>query len=405
PVQYADYALWQRELLGREDDPSSLINEQVLYWRDALAGIPDELPLPTDRARPKTPSYAGGSVAFGYGPELHARINKLAVDCHATAFMVVQTALASLLTRLGAGTDIPIGSPIAGRTDEALDELVGFFVNTLVLRTDTSGDPTFREVVDRVREANLNAYAHQDLPFEYLVEALNPDRSVARHPLFQVMFAFQNTRDTELRLPGLAAEGAPVGVEAAMFDLSVHLEARYHADGREGGARGALVYSTDLFDRETAEAIVARLLLMLEAITADPGQRISQVELLEPAERTRILREWNGETAEVPATTLPRLFAAAASRDGTATAVRAAGARLSYDELRAAANRLARLLVAYGCGPDQRVALALPRDERLPNAMWAVLNSGAAYLPIDPGHPAERVRYLIEDARPVLVLT
>ncbi|MFJ9476074.1 amino acid adenylation domain-containing protein [Streptomyces mirabilis] len=405
PVQYADYALWQRELLGREDDPSSLINEQVLYWRDALAGIPDELPLPTDRARPKTPSYAGGSVAFGYGPELHARINKLAVDCHATAFMVIQTALASLLTRLGAGTDIPIGSPIAGRTDEALDELVGFFVNTLVLRTDTSGDPTFREVVDRVREANLNAYAHQDLPFEYLVEALNPDRSVARHPLFQVMFAFQNTRDTELRLPGLAAEGAPVGVEAAMFDLSVHLEARYHADGREGGARGALVYSTDLFDRETAEAIVARLLLMLEAITADPGQRISQVELLEPAERTRILREWNGETAEVPATTLPRLFAAAASRDGTATAVRAAGARLSYDELRAASNRLARLLVANGCGPDQRVALALPRDERLPIAMWAVLNSGAAYLPIDPGHPAERVRYLIEDARPVLVLT
>ncbi|WP_167532717.1 amino acid adenylation domain-containing protein [Streptomyces alboniger] len=405
PVQYVDYALWQRDLLGRTDDPDSLVNEQVAYWRRALAGIPDELPLPTDRQRPKTPSYAGGSVDFGYGPELHARINKLAVDCNATAFMVVQTALAALLTRLGAGTDIPVGSPIAGRTDEALDDLVGFFVNTLVLRTDTSGDPTFREVIDRVREANVNAYAHQDLPFEYLVEALNPDRSPARHPLFQVMFAFQNTRDTELRLPDLAAEAFEVGTDATMFDLSVHLTARYHEDGREGGARGALMYSGDLFDRETVQMIADRLLLMLEAITGHPEQRISQVELLGAAERKRILEEWNGATAPVPSATLPELFAASASRDGAAIAVRAGGTRLSYDALRSRANRLARLLVAHGCGPERRVALALPRDERLPVAMWAVLDSGAAYVPIDPGHPAERVRYLVEDARPVLAVT
>ncbi|MFE9774066.1 amino acid adenylation domain-containing protein [Streptomyces sp. NPDC005931] len=405
PVQYVDYALWQRDLLGRTDDPDSVVSEQVAYWRKALAGIPDELPLPVDRPRPKTPSYAGGSVAFGYGPELHARINKLAVDCNATAFMVVQTALAALLTRLGAGTDIPVGSPIAGRTDEALDDLVGFFVNTLVLRTDTSGDPTFRDIIGRVREANLNAYAHQDLPFEYLVEAVNPDRSAARHPLFQVMFAFQNTRDTELRLPGLTAEALEVGTDATMFDLSVHLEARYHADGREGGARGALIYSSDLFDRETVAAIADRLLLMLEAVTSDPEQRISQVELLEADERQRILQEWNGGSAPVPSVTLPELFAASAARDGAATAVRAGGRRLSYDALRTSANRLARLLVAHGCGPEQRVALALPRDERLPLAMWAVLNSGAAYVPIDPGHPAERVRHLVEDARPVLAVT
>nr|URG41757.1 Pep28 [Streptomyces sp. NAK02211] len=405
PVQYVDYALWQRDLLGRTDDPDSVVSEQVAYWRRALARIPDELPLPTDRPRPKRPTYAGGSVDFGYGPELHARINKLAVDCNATAFMVVQTALAALLTRLGAGTDVPVGSPIAGRTDRALDDLVGFFVNTLVLRTDTSGDPTFREVIDRVREANVNAYAHQDLPFEYLVEAVNPDRSPARHPLFQVMFAFQNTRDTELRLPELTAEALETGTNATMFDLSVNLTARYHEDGREGGARGALVYSSDLFDRGTVEAIAERLLLMLEAITSDPGQRISQVELLGAAERQRILGEWNGGTAPVPSATLPELFAASAARDGAATAVRAGEVRLSYDELRASANRLARLLVANGCGPQQRVALALPRDERLPVAMWAVLNSGAAYVPIDPGHPAERVRYLVEDARPVLAVT
>ncbi|MFG2386696.1 amino acid adenylation domain-containing protein [Streptomyces avermitilis] len=405
PVQYVDYALWQRDLLGRTDNPDSVVSEQVAYWRQALAGIPDELPLPTDRQRPKTPSYAGGSVDFGYGPELHARINKLAVECNATAFMVVQTALAALLTRLGAGTDIPVGSPIAGRTDEALDDLVGFFVNTLVLRTDTSGDPTFRDIIDRVREANLNAYAHQDLPFEYLVEAVNPNRSAARHPLFQVMFAFQNTRDTELRLPGLTAEALEAGTDATMFDLSVQLTARYHEDGREGGARGALTYSSDLFDRETVESVAERLLLMLEAITTDPDQRISQVELLDAAERRRILEEWNGGTAPVPSVTLPELFAASASRDGVATAVRAGGTRLSYDALRSSANRLARLLVAGGCGPEQRVALALPRDERLPVAMWAVLNSGAAYVPIDPCHPAERVRHLVEDARPVLAVT
>jgi len=353
-VQYADYTLWQRDLLGREDDPTSLISEQVRHWREALRGIPDELVLPVDRPRSTTPSHAGGSGDFGYGPALHARINQLAVTCNATAFMVVQTALAALLTRLGAGTDIPVGSPIAGRTDDALDEFVGFFANTLVLRTDTSGDPTFREVIERVRDANLDAYAHQDLPFEYLVEALNPGRSAARHPLFQVMVAFQATRDTEVRLPGLKAEGSsgwhelcaqlsrvsggaaaedsPLGVEAAPFDLAVHLEARYLQDGRENGARGSLVYATDLFDRSTAKAIVARFLLMLEAITADPGQRISQVEVLDPTERARILHEWNGASAEVPATTLPQLFAAVADRDGTAPAVRADGARLSYAE-------------------------------------------------------------------------
>ncbi|MFI8362582.1 amino acid adenylation domain-containing protein [Streptomyces sp. NPDC085612] len=405
PVQYVDYALWQRDLLGRTDDPDSLVGEQVAYWRRALAGIPDELPLPTDRQRPRTPSYAGGSVDFGYGPELHARINKLAVDCNATAFMVVQTALAALLTRLGAGTDIPVGSPIAGRTDEALDDLVGFFVNTLVLRTDTSGDPTFREVIDRVREANVSAYAHQDLPFEYLVEAVNPVRSAARHPLFQVMFAFQNTRDTELRLPELSAEPLGVGTDATMFDLSVHLEARYHEDGREGGARGALIYSSDLFDRETVASIADRLLLMLEEITRDPEQRISRVELLDASERLRILNEWNGAAAPVPSATLPELFAASAARDGAATAVRAGDTRLSYDELRSSANRLARMLAANGCGPEQRVALALPRTALLPVAMWAVLNAGAAYLPVDPGHPAERVRHLVEDARPVLAVT
>ncbi|MBL3671549.1 amino acid adenylation domain-containing protein, partial [Streptomyces sp. M2CJ-2] len=405
PVQYADYTLWQREVLGDEEDADSELARQVGYWRDTLAGLPEELVLPTDRPRPAEMSYRGDTVPVRLSAEAHARLVTVARESRASVFMVVQAALATLLHRLGAGDDIPVGSVIAGRTDEALDELVGFFVNTLVLRTDVSGDPTFRELVERVREADLAAYAHQDVPFERLVEVLNPARSLARHPLFQVMLAFQNNAEAALELPGVQAGPQNVGVDAAKFDLLVSLEERHAADGSPAGLHGVVEYAADLFDRETAERLVARLVRVLEAATADPAARIGTVEVLSDEERHQVLEQWNDTALDITVATLPQLFEAQAARTPDATAVVFQGDEVSYAELDARANRLARLLIARGAGPERLVALALPRSAQMMVALLAVLKAGAAYLPVDPGYPADRIAYMLTDAAPALVVT
>ncbi|MGW7151042.1 condensation domain-containing protein, partial [Streptomyces sp. NPDC054878] len=223
PVQYADYAMWQRELLGDENDPNSLVSHQVAYWRAALTGMPEQLELPVDRARPAVATYRGDNVEFTLDAAVHRGLAALAGESGASVFMVVQAAFATLLSRMGAGTDIPIGTPVAGRTDEALDDLVGFFINTLVLRTDLSGNPTFRQLVDRVREVDLGAFSNQDVPFEHLVEVINPARSMSRHPLFQVALAFQNQSRPDLQLPGVALSVEPNDSDAAKFDLSLGL--------------------------------------------------------------------------------------------------------------------------------------------------------------------------------------
>ncbi|ATL28461.1 Siderophore biosynthesis non-ribosomal peptide synthetase modules, Bacillibactin synthetase component F [Streptomyces formicae] len=405
PVQYADYALWQRDLLGDEADPESLLSRQLAYWKEQLAELPEELQLPTDRRRPAVASYRGDSLTFTLDAELHGRLSGLARESGASVFMVVQAAFAALLSRLGAGTDIPIGSPVAGRTDEALDDLVGFFVNTLVLRTDLSGDPTFRELVERVRETDLAAYAHQDVPFEHLVEVLNPVRSMARNPLFQVALAFQNQRQSDLRLPGVSLSTEQSDGAAAKFDLSLGLSERFDGEGVPAGLEGGFEFATDLFDRVTVEEIVERFGRLLAAVVADPDRLVGELEVLSAQECEDLLSGWQGERVEVPWVSLPVAFEAQVARTPEATAVLFEDVQLTYAELNARANRLARVLVGRGVGPEDLVALVLPRSPELLVAMLAVLKAGAAYVPVDPKYPAERIAYMLDDARPVVALT
>ncbi|MEU7650351.1 amino acid adenylation domain-containing protein, partial [Streptomyces huasconensis] len=410
PVQYADYSLWQRDILGSEDDPDSEISRQLAYWRQTLADLPDQLELPTDRPRPAVASYRGDRIPFDIPADLYQGVTALAQDTQSSPFMVLQAALATLLTRLGAGTDIPLGTPIAGRTDDALDDLIGLFLNTLVLRTDTSGDPSFRDLVERVRSGNLSAYAHQDLPFERLVEVLNPERSLSRHPLFQVLLTFNNTDyrgalESLDTLPGLSAARETVDVSVAKFDLAFGFAENHGEGGAGDGLAGVLEYSTDLFDRATAQSLAGRLVKLLRAAIAEPGRPVGTIDLLEPAERGRILEIWNDTACTVPSESVVELFEQQAARTPDAVALISGDIELSYSDLDARADRLARLLADRGAAPERFVAVALPRTADLMVALLAVLKSGAAYLPLDTEYPADRLAYMLQDAAPTLTLT
>ncbi|MCG6495239.1 non-ribosomal peptide synthase/polyketide synthase [Kitasatospora sp. A2-31] len=404
PVQYADYTLWQIDVLGDENDPTSAMARQLDHWRTALSGIPEELQLPTDRPRPAVASYRGARVPLTLPKDVHRKVTAIAQARGASVFMVMQAAVAALLAKLGAGDDIPIGSVIAGRTDEALDDLVGFFVNTLVLRTDLSGNPTFQELIDRVRETDLAAYANQDVPFEQLVDELDPERSLARHPLFQVMLSFENNAAARADLPGVEVSPFPVELDVAKFDLSFQLVEQFDADGAPAGIGGAVEYSADLFDQATAERIVDRMARLLDGVLADPHAPVGSVDILTTEERARLLVEWNPTGKDVPQATLVELFEAQVARTPAAVAVISEGTELTYGELDGRANRLARHLIGHGVGPEQLVALALPRTEQMIVAVLAVLKTGAGYLPVDPDYPADRIGYMLEDARPSLVL-
>ncbi|MCY8657485.1 amino acid adenylation domain-containing protein, partial [Bacillus spizizenii] len=404
-VQYADYALWQQELLGSGDDPNSLIAGQLAFWKETLKNLPDQLELPTDYSRPAEPSHDGDTIHFCIEPELHKRLQDLARANRVSLFMVLQSGLAALLTRLGAGTDIPIGSPIAGRNDDALGDLVGLFINTFVLRTDTSGDPSFRELLDRVREVNLAAYENQDLPFERLVEVLNPARSRATHPLFQIMFAFQNTPDAELNLPDMESSLRIHSVGSAKFDLTLEISENRLADGTPNGLEGLLEYSTDLFKQATAQALADRLMRLLEAAESDPDQQIGNLDILAPEERSSMVTDWQSVSEKIPHACLPEQFEKQAALSPEAIAVVCEDQSLSYAELNERANRLARMLISEGVGPEQFVALALPRSLGMAVGLLAVLKAGAAYLPLDPDYPADRIAFMLEDAQPAFIMT
>ncbi|MFJ3766261.1 amino acid adenylation domain-containing protein [Streptomyces sp. NPDC090082] len=405
PVQYADYALWQRELLGDPADASSLAARQSAFWREALAGLPEELALPTDRPRPAVPTHRGDTVTAALPAGLVARLDRLAADSGATMFMVVHAAVAALLHRLGAGDDIPLGTPVAGRGDSVLDGLVGFFVNTAVLRTDLSGDPSFTELLGRARAAGLSVLDHADLPFDAVVEAVAPVRSLARHPLFQTMVAYEGGGPDLSGLLGTDAGEFPVRGGAAKFDLEI-LFRRTPDGGPDGaGMTCGVRYATDLFERSGAERLTERLVRLLEAVADAPDAPVSSAALMGPEERRLILEEWNATERVVdgPRTLADLVAAGAATADGPALVFE--DAELSRPDFETRVNRLARLLVDRGVGPESVVGVALPRSFDLLIALHAVVRAGGAYLPLDLTLPADRLTHMTDTARPVCVVT
>ncbi|AZK92478.1 MULTISPECIES: non-ribosomal peptide synthetase [Streptomyces] len=398
PVQYKDYTLWQRQLLGDAADPDSITAIQRGYWQRELAGVPQPVRLPLDRPRPPVSGHRGGHVDFTLEPDLFTGIGKLAAGSGATAPMVAQAVLAVVLHHFGAGHDLTIGSPIEGRPDEQLDELIGFFVNTWVLRVDLSGNPSFGELLEQVRLRALAAYDHQDLPFERLVELLAPERSTAYPPLFQTMLAWQFPW-SGIDLPDLKVTPLPLGTGTAKFDLFFNF-----VPDPVQGAHGRLEYAAELFDHSTAERLVDCYLRILRQVVADPGTRLAEADALTPAERDR-LTELNDTAEALPAATVPELVTAQARRTPRATAVVCGTTSLTYRELDLRAGRLAAALRDHGVGPDTPVAVALPRSADLAVALLGVLKAGGAYLPLDPAFPAARTALLLETARPLLVLT
>ncbi|PTR31409.1 amino acid adenylation domain-containing protein [Rhodococcus sp. OK519] len=399
-VQYADYTLWQREVLGSEDDPESAISRQLGYWRQALAGLPDQLDLPTDRPRPAVAGYRGARQTVEVPAALQSAVVELARERGVTPFMVVHAALSVLLARLSGTSDIAVGTPVAGRGDAALDDVVGMFVNTLVLRTEVDAGSSFDELLSQVRSSDLAAFGHADVPFERLVEVLDPARSQSRHPLFQVMLTYQNLGLTAFELGGLGVSEVDFDSATAKFDLQVTV-----TESDSGALSIDLTYATDLFDADTMRVFGDRYLRILSAVTSAPSVLVGDIELLDDVERSRVVEEWNATSQPVPDATLVNLFEQQVARTPDATALVFEGGALSYGEFAARVHRTARFLIGEGVGPDSLVGLGMRRSLDLLVGMYAVLEAGGAYVPLDPDQPAERNGYILETANPALVLS
>ncbi|MEM7051549.1 MAG: amino acid adenylation domain-containing protein [Acidobacteriota bacterium] len=394
-VSYGDFARWQRGWLD-----GALLNSQMDYWRRQLAGAPSVLDLPTDRPRPAEQSYRGDRLPVTFPEELAVAVEALARRAGASPFMVLLTALQVVLGRWARQSDISIGTPVAGRRREATESLVGFFVNTLVLRTDLGGDPSFRDALARVRDVALDAFAHQDLPFEKLVQEIDPERSLSHSPLFQVMFVVQSPEPVALE--GVEIEGLEVPTGTAKFDLLIALTR--HPDG----FRGALEYATDLFDGATLERFVGHWRRLLTAAVEEPAQPLSRLPWLSPEERRQVVVDWN-DTATAQAgeeSCLHHRFASAAATFADETAViDVDGSTVTYGDLDLRSNVLAHRLATLGVGPDVPVGICLERSAELAVAVLAVLKAGGVYLPLDPEYPEERLTFMVADSAAAVVIS
>ena len=395
PIQYADYAVWQRRYLAGE-----ALQRQAAYWKKALAGAPAFLTLPADRPRPAQQDYTGASVDVRLSARLTRALKQLSLRHGATLHMTLLAGWAALLSRLSGQDEVVMGTPVANRSQIELEELVGFFVNTLALRVDLSGAPTVAELLGRTKAVSIGAQEQQDLPFEQVVEIVQPPRSMSHSAVFQAMFAWQNAPESGMSLPGLKLSVFESGHEAAKFDVTLFL------DEAGDGIAGAIVYASSLFERETVERWGGYFVRLLEGMAADETQQVERIALLSDAERQRVLVDWNDTAAEYPADQcIHELFEAQASRTPDAVAVVYEDRHLTYAELNARANRLARHLRGLGVKPDDRVAICVERGLEMVVGLLAILKAGGAYVPLDPAYPAERLAYMLEDSASAALLT
>jgi amino acid adenylation domain-containing protein len=394
-VQYGDYALWEREWLQGD-----ALQEQLAYWRQRLAGAPAELGLPADRVRPAEQSYRGGKYQFRIRAGVTQALKELSREAGATLFMTLLAAFKVLLYRYTGQADLLVGFPIAGRQRPELEAMIGFFVNTLVLRTDLSGEPAFFEVLERVRAGALEAYAHQDLPFEKLVEEINPERDLSRNPLFQVMFAFQSAPEGKLALEGMEVEEIEVETGGTAFDLTLSMEEE------QGEIVGTMEYRCDLFDAERIERMAGHMQVLLREIVSEPGKRIGQLELLGEAERRLLLEEWNQvEVEKEEGRCLHELLQEQAGQRPDGIALVYEGEHLSYGALNRRANQVAGWLQKVGVGPEKLVGVMMERSLEMVVGLVGILKAGGAYVPLDPSYPAERLAYMMADAGVEVVLS
>ena len=408
PLQYADFAHWQREWLQGE-----ALETQLAYWRQQLDDI-SVLNLPTDRPKPAMESYRGATQFLELPKRLSEALEMLSQQEGVTLFMTLLAAFQTLLYRYTQQDDIAVGSPIANRNRSEIEGLIGFFVNSLVLRTDLSSNPTFRELLGRVKEVTLGAYAHQDVPFEKLVEELHPERRLSHNPLFQVVFGFQNAPMESLDLPGLVLSSLDTEIKTTRFDLEFHLwessegfRSIYgeHWEHSEG-IRGVVVYSSDLFDEATISRMLGHFQSLLEGIVANPEQRLADLPLLSEAEQHQLLVEWNNTQADYPKDLcIHQLFEAQVELTPNSIAVIFEDKQLTYQELNSRSNQLAHHLRKLGVGPEVLVGICVERSVEMIVGLLGILKAGGAYLPLDPSYPSERLSFMLEDAQVSVLLT